>query len=186
MKQEYLNLFTSKDPLPRRFHNPFTIGEYVYACDSHKAIRLSKSDVQTEYAEKDIEIEQFFNVEPNSSFEVKVEAIEKWFGQLKHYPVYSDCEACKGSGYLEIKGKYPDECESCNGTGDSNEIIRTEPKPDKMHKMKDVAFGFKGLKVLVEIAKSEKVNPVWIVRSRNKANLFTLNGIEIILMPMSY
>ena len=183
MKQEYLNIFTSKDPLNERFNEPFVKGKYVYATDRHKAIRLPRNEVQAEYTTKDIDIEPFFNLEPNSSFEVKVETIEKWFGSLKYYPVYSDCEACNGRG-CDIDDY--DDCEICNGTGNSNEIISTSPKPDEMHKMQDVAFGYKGLHALIEIAKNENANPVWVYRSRNKANKFTVNGIEVVLMPMMY
>lgn len=182
MKQEYLKLFTSKDPLNKRLKAPFLKGKYVYAADGHKAIRLPKNEVQTEYATKDIEIEQFFSLEPNSSFEVKVEAIEKWFASLKHYTNYSNCEACKGRGH---DGDYED-CEVCNGSGDGKEIISTSPKPDAMHKMQDVAFSYKNLQALVEIAKSEKVNPIWVFRSRSKSNIFTVNSIEVVLMPMMY
>ena len=158
-EKELLDLFTYKGKYRDYLTKPFMIGEYVYASDARRIIRINAGLLKGEYPGDNIPknvrvgIDKYVSIPINCSKDVTAGQLERVLASIPQIDEEvmdeTECPDCNGSGEVEwyynaINGtEYSDydECPVCDGSGTvimSHKTGRKIPDYDK-------TIGFFGL-----------------------------------------
>jgi hypothetical protein len=186
---ELLYLFVSPDELRPKMVRPYQVGDVVYATDGNAIIKVPCSNLAIDYIQdyEFYEVDQFFDRSNEDPINVQLdlEALTTWMSGLQMRPVYEECPTCEGSGTITCPCcDSENDCKACDGTGDSDKKIGEVPYGDAYYDIEGVRFGYRNLLRLLEVHKTTGAPIQWLVRNPSKGNLFLINDIEVVLMPM--
>ena len=126
--------FVGTDGYRPALMKPRKVGNYVYATNAHVLIRFDASKVpsqfyneQDEYKYPDVEslIDKYLiEFDKNQRSTLSLERISNGLKGMKRTPIYGDCSFCEGHGTIECQCCWNEsDCEECNGTGETDEIV---------------------------------------------------------------
>jgi hypothetical protein len=197
-------LFCVNDPLEPFMAKPFAVGNHTYATDRAALIRCDIDKIDFDYtnSEKPLNVQDV--IPPiNTSQIIDIDAID-WAPFMTIDETMGDgnevkCGNCYGEGTCSddfmYKGKHYDfdyECPVCDGSGyeEEQKQIPTGKKtfdPKHIVKFKDAYFYARRFYVLKKV-KDMVGGQIELIsyEARNKALLFRIGILEIVLMPCLY
>lgn len=183
---EILSLFVSNDELRPIMTKPCRVGNFVLATDAHALIKLPMSLCDIDY-HQDYEfykVDFLFDVERTIAGIVDFGPIEEWFLTVPMVAIYQMCPTCDGEREVYCYHcKHSHRCDDCDGTGNGDKIGE-EPRHYDKYNLDGVGFSYKNLYRLSLLAKHENTEVKWTFKHESKGNIFDVNGIEVVLMPM--
>ena len=183
-----LQLFVSKDELRPKMLTPCQRGDFVYATDAYAAIKVPVSKPRFDYSQTHdfYEIEPLFQKDQNYNKMVDFAPITEWFNTVPTDNKYEECPRCEGLGEIYCECcKNNNECKACLGSGNGRKIGE-EKRKSEPYILKGVKFSYMNLYRLF-LASSPECSPVeWVYRDTNAGNLFRVNDIDIVLLPMGF
>lgn len=196
-----LGLYLSEITFKEAFKKPFSAGEFVYATDEYKIIRLKKDILKEEYPPYTKPM--FKWPEKNCDRLVTLSSLQEVWDRMPTVEEtimqgeYKDCEECNGEG--EVEWEYMDssgrthcqnfDCPVCGGSG-----YAEQPEEAKTGRMipdleTTIGFGFHSLRadhvfVLMKTMKLLGMDEIHLTyQGKNNINMFTIDeNISVVIM----
>jgi hypothetical protein len=196
--KEILKMFCSNDMIRYWMKDPFIMGDKVIATDGVFLVAVDKdgldyNQLSSDYVSK---VSKSYPMDYNMNFPISVEELKSL---LSAVPLIEEeetkpCDECNGVGevtweYDTSERTYEKEldCPVCNGEGEiiiikKGVMVRS---PLDLCKIGNCSFFIDKIDQLIKVAEILEVNEIIQVNQtlNNKANMFKIGDIEIMLMP---
>lgn len=186
---QVLNIFKSKDFLKPGLTTPHLQDGKYYASEGQTMVFFNES-LCPGIASKNEYAPDYLSVIPtdsNSEIIIDGAKIQELINNL--VPKIDETKAClycDGEGFQECDLGHEHDCEQCEGQG----FIKVMPitqviNPEAFILIYDVCFTVKFFQKLLSAMHVFNIKEcLWVKKEANKANLFTLGDITILLMPV--
>jgi hypothetical protein len=203
---EILNMFTRSEDLSSWMSAPFVIGNKVFATDNNSLIAMHeyKVDTQGMCSQENERLRDVYPINEKCLEVITFNALSKYMDKVPLIDEFVEkdetveCAECDGSGdvtyHYESKGgdEYEGEfeCPICNGLGVVGSVVKTLtgikiPNPKALCNMWGSTFRIKQIYRLYKVMKMlGGKDLVFHGPADNKSYLFSVEDIEIIIMPV--
>jgi hypothetical protein len=190
-----ISIFLSDNELLPALMVPAVRGGYVWATNGHAAIRIDRDVIADNVAqvEKYPDVQTVFNNAINSTAltgTIKAERLGELLGKLPTYPTYKDCPECEGDKKVTCNccGNETD-CDECNGTGHTDEIIGREFSYDERINVGKQAFSPRILQLISKVMQETGEKEADLYQHIDKpyalnAALVKFLRVQVLMMPM--
>ena len=121
---ELLMSFCSKDGQHQKFAYPCMAGQYAYATDMTKAIRIPVSMIASNYDDPKVLIQGIFDRPKVDPVEINREKLREFIDGIPKEDAYEMCEQCEGTGQVLCPCcEHIDVCKECRGVGHNGKKI---------------------------------------------------------------
>jgi|GEM_PF-4664509 len=171
--------------LDEKVNKPAKVGDFVFATNKHKIIKIPVSLLNSEYEEREFfDVEKIFKSCEKYDELVDIVKVQHWLERCTKYTTYADCEQCAGDKYIHCPCcDHKQKCNECNGSGKSR--IENGVSSDDVCNWDGIYFTYENMVDLNTIYhKCYQVK--WVKKATYPTpNVFkTDNGVEVAIQTL--
>lgn len=150
---ELLLSFCSKDEQHQKVAYPCMAGQYAYANDRIKAIRIPVRMIANNYGEPKVNVENIFNFKKVEHVEISREKLRELIDVIPKEDAYEMCEQCEGTGQVVCPCcEHIDKCNECGGRGHNGNKIGKKIPDNSIISILGSIYKADNIETLVEVA----------------------------------
>jgi hypothetical protein len=150
---ELLLSFCSKDDMHQKVAYPSMAGQYAYATDMTKAIRIPVRMIARNYGEPKVGFVRIFDRPKVDPVKIDCEKLREFIGGIPKEDAYEMCEQCEGTGQVLCPCcENIDDCRECRGLGHNGKKIGKKIPDYAIISILGSIYKVDNIETLVEVA----------------------------------